>query len=94
MEIIFEFYFTKDISVSFILDCLRFWTCEYMADGFHLTGEVSDISEIVNDPYLSDVKIYANYLCEISDKNKSQIIIITDILQYLQNSINRLSVHF
>lgn len=70
MEIIFEFYFTKDISVSFILDCLRFWTCEYMADGFHLTGEMSDISEIVNDPYLSDVKIYANYLCEISDKNK------------------------
>lgn len=61
IEIILEFYFTYDTEVRFILDCLKFWVYEYHVDGFHLSGDIPDISIIAKEPFLVDKKIYAQY---------------------------------
>ena len=42
MEIILQFYFTRETLGTEIAEILRFWVMEYHVDGFHLKGENID----------------------------------------------------
>ncbi len=61
IEIILEFYFPENTSVQLILDCLRFWLYEYHVDGFHISGNVPDMTIIAKEPFFTDIKLYSDY---------------------------------
>lgn len=59
IELILEFHFKKETRISFIIECLKYWVSEYHIDGFHLTGDWFMVEELLREPLLADVKIYA-----------------------------------
>ncbi len=59
MELVLQLYFTGKESPSLVLDAVRHWVREYHLDGVHLTGQ-APAGFLVQDPYLSDVKLWAN----------------------------------
>ncbi len=60
IEVIPEFYFTEEMTEEYILSVLRYWHIEYHIDGAHIVGR--NLSKnIANDPYLSNMKLIAQY---------------------------------
>ncbi|MBR4343787.1 MAG: alpha-amylase [Lachnospiraceae bacterium] len=57
IEVIMEMDYSSDLSESFILDNLRFWTMEYHIDGFRVNVDKIPVKLIVNDPYLCNIKL-------------------------------------
>ena len=60
IEIILEFYFTEDVSEEYILSVLRYWHIEYHIDGACIVGRNLSAS-IAKDPYLSNMKLIAQF---------------------------------
>ncbi len=59
IEVILQFYFPPEISMGMICEILDFWSVAYHVDGFHLLGTGIRMEEIAKDPYLVNVKIWA-----------------------------------
>ncbi len=57
IEVIMEMSFKEDISMCFIIDCLKYWVMEYHIDGFKISRNNIDIELIAKEPLLSDTKI-------------------------------------
>ena len=76
IEVVLQFYFPYDVSDYLIIDCLRFWACEYHIDGFHLKGDDLPIKTISSDPALSDIKIWYEWFDygKIGDLAKSRFL--------------------
>ena len=64
IEVLLDFYFTKDISVRYILDCLTYWKLEYHIDGFHILGRDDVLACLNTDAYLSSSKVLVSYIPE------------------------------
>ncbi len=62
MEVILQFYFPDTVNRGEISGILRYWSCYYQVDGFHIMGNQLPLREIIEDPYLSDIKIMHHYL--------------------------------
>ena len=60
IEIIPEFYFTTDMSEEYMLSVLRYWHIEYHIDGAHIVGRNLS-ANIAKDPYLSNMKLIAQF---------------------------------
>ncbi len=60
MECVMELFFPEETSHNLIMDVLHFWVQEYHVDGFHLIGGNLPLISIVQDPYLSRTKIFAD----------------------------------
>ena len=58
MEVVLQFYFPKTMVQCEIIKILRYWRMEYHVDGFHLKGENLPLLMILQDPGLSDVKLF------------------------------------
>lgn len=56
IAVFFEFFFRAGERQGLILDCLRYWTYAYGADGFRLIGERLPMRLLLEDFYLSGVK--------------------------------------
>lgn len=56
IAVFFEFFFDASAKQGMILDCLRYWTHAYGADGFRLIGEHIPLRLLLEDVYLSGVK--------------------------------------
>lgn len=56
IAVFYEFFFGEGVKKSLIVDCLRYWTYVYGADGFRLIGEKDALPFLLEDPYLSGVK--------------------------------------
>lgn len=56
IAVFFEFFFDKEAKQGIILDCLRYWTYAYGADGFRLIGGHIPLRLLLEDAYLSGVK--------------------------------------
>lgn len=56
ISVFFEFFFGEDTTQLLILDCLRYWTENFYADGFRLIGSHLPMKLILEDPYLSGVR--------------------------------------
>lgn len=56
IAVFFEFFFGEGTKKGFILDCLRYWTYVYGADGFRLVGGEDALPFLLEDAYLSGVK--------------------------------------
>lgn len=57
IEVLMEFYFTKDINVRMVTDCLTHWITDYHVDGFHLPGNDAMISMLAKDPVFAGTKL-------------------------------------
>lgn len=58
MEVILQFYFTKDILPVEIVQILTFWVLKFHVDGFHLKGKNIDAAMLASDPALTKTKIW------------------------------------
>lgn len=58
MEIYLELLFPDHMPDPEKVDILRFWVLNAHVDGFHLSHDTSPVDMILNDPILSDVKIF------------------------------------
>ncbi len=58
LEVVLQFYFTKDIQESEIAEILHYWVLEYHVDGFHLKGENIPAKMLANDPALAKTKLW------------------------------------
>lgn len=56
MEVVMEFFF-KDVSTSYIIDCVRYWVKEYHIDGVHVYCDEVSLNALVSDAQLADTKI-------------------------------------
>lgn len=56
IEVIMEMCFDSDVSTSFIISCLRFYSAVYHIDGFRFMSNINDLDIISEDPYLRHVK--------------------------------------
>lgn len=57
IEVIMEMYFDNDVSTSFIISCLRFYSAVYHIDGFRFMSNIKNLDIISEDPYLRHVKL-------------------------------------
>lgn len=57
IAVFFEFFFGKDTTQGLVVDCLRYWTYRYGADGFHLLGNTAALPLLTEDPYLAGIKL-------------------------------------
>ncbi len=75
IEIILDFYFPKEVHVSMILECLKYWITEYHIDGFHLIGDQKIFNLIAREPIFADTKLYSCYFPaeELYEKNESPV---------------------
>lgn len=62
MELVLEFYLTKEQRISAVVQCLKYWASEYRIDGFHITGNWSGVEELLKEPVLAQKKIYSGFL--------------------------------
>lgn len=56
IAVFFEMFFQKDVCPFLVLDCLRYWTEQYHADGFRLIGDGLPMELLLKDAYLAGVK--------------------------------------
>ncbi len=56
IAVFYEFFFSENVKKGFILDCLKYWTYVYGADGFRFVGEQRVLQDALEDPYLAGVK--------------------------------------
>ncbi|MCH5272446.1 MAG: alpha-amylase [Lachnospiraceae bacterium] len=56
IAVFFEFFFGDKVKQGMVLDCLRYWTYAYGADGFRLIGSRTPLRLLLEDAYLSGVK--------------------------------------
>jgi glycogen operon protein len=57
IEVCMEFYFSKNITPNYIVDCFRHWVINYHIDGIHCNMNDDIRGAISSDPYLTDTKI-------------------------------------
>lgn len=58
LDVVLQFYFTKDTQESEIAEILHYWVLEYHVDGFHLKGENIPAKMLANDPALARTKLW------------------------------------
>ncbi len=58
IEVIMQFYFTEETSKREMIDILSYWISEYHVDGFHLKGFSIDAQMLMQEPALSDTKLW------------------------------------
>ncbi len=56
IEVVMEFFF-KDVDVSYITDCVRYWVKEYHIDGVHIYCDDVSLNALATDALLADTKI-------------------------------------
>lgn len=59
IEVILEFFFPREITPIYMLDCIRYWVEEYHIDGIHINQSAAVWSVLGRDPMLSQLKIYS-----------------------------------
>ncbi len=57
IEVCMEFYFSKDISPAYMIDCFRYWVIHYHIDGIHCNMSDDIRGAVSSDPYLANTKI-------------------------------------
>lgn len=73
IEVIMEMYFPTNMYPGTIVDCLKYWSCYFNVDGFHLSNSNSDAVQAMKDPYLSDTRIFADGLSKEILKERFEI---------------------
>lgn len=63
MECIMEIDFSPEIAKEYVLAVLRYWTCEFHVDGFHLQGDAIPMDLVLEDPCLGRTKFFYKGLC-------------------------------
>lgn len=76
MELIMQFYFPPTINQGKILDILRFWIAVYHVDGFRINGFYIPYRVLLNDPLLSDTKLWFSYIPfeDLENRNEDALI--------------------
>lgn len=64
IEVIMEFYFTKDTAVSEVINIVRYWVSYYHIDGVHILSSRLMGSELFDDPMLCNHKLYVEFTYE------------------------------
>ncbi len=59
IELVLDFYFTRETLPDYITTVMRYWRMQYHLDGIHLIG-YAPYSVIARDPYLSRFKLWAD----------------------------------
>ena len=100
MELVMEMSFSE-VSDDLILDCLHYYVRYFHVDGFHLIGCSAPIERIAVDPYLSDTKIFYEYIDEqilSKEANNKHLFLYNDSFMYvtrqIQNHMNGSMVQF
>ncbi|MDO4632341.1 MAG: hypothetical protein Q4B01_00620 [Eubacteriales bacterium] len=57
IEVLLDFYFSEEIPLTTIIDCLTFWMIEYHVDGFHVFGREEVIRVLTDAPQFADTKL-------------------------------------
>ena len=97
MECVLEFFFPETVSGSFLLSVLKYWVREYHVDGVHLLGYQLPIRDIIEDPLLSDTKIFYMGFSEeyiSGNKEKNRLFVYNDEYLYpARKMLNRLEMN-
>ncbi len=56
IEIVMEFFF-KDVTTSYIIECVRYWVREYHIDGVHVYCDEVSLNALAADEQLADTKL-------------------------------------
>lgn len=72
IEVLMEFYFSRDVDFRTAADCLGHWASEYHIDGFHIIGNDELAKMLAKDPVFTGVKLLGSYFPaeEIYARNK------------------------
>ena len=68
MEVILEFYFTRETVLREQIKILQYWMEEYQIDGFRIMGDTDLARHLAGDPLFSDCKILSCYCGEIDEE--------------------------
>ncbi len=97
MEAYLEFYFTEKVTGTFSIEVLRHWIKEYHIDGVHLLGEHLPINQIIEDPMLSDTKIFYTGFADAyisGNKAKNRLFVYNDEYLYpTRKMLNRMDMN-
>lgn len=58
LEVVLQFYFTKEMPEREVAEILHYWVLEYHVDGFHLKGEQIPAGALAEDPALAGTKLW------------------------------------
>ncbi len=101
LEAIMEFSFANEISQKVYIDCLKYYVRYFHIDGFHIVGCNAPIEQIAAEPYLSDTKIFYEFIPEeilCSESGKKHLFIYNDsfmnVTRQIQNHMNGSMVQF
>ena len=80
MELVVELYFDGRESVDYVLQVARMWAGRFHVDGIHLVG-YAPVDALASDPYLSQVKILADHVCDARTGKVRRMAECTDSFQ-------------
>lgn len=100
-EIIMEMAFATETPDDVQLACLKYYVKYFHIDGFHIVGCNAPIERIAEDPYLSDTKIFYEYIPEeilCREEGKKHLFVYNDsfmnVTRQLQNHMNGSMIQF
>lgn len=100
-EIIMEMAFSIETSDDMQLACLKHYVKYFHVDGFHIVGCNAPIERIAEDPYLSETKIFYEFIPEeilCKESGKKHLFVYNDsfmnVTRQLQNHMNGSMIQF
>ena len=100
-EAIMEMAFSKDTTHEMMLECLKYYVKYFHIDGFHIVGCNAPIERIADDPFLSDTKIFYEYIPEeilCKEAGRKHLFIYNDsfmnVTRQIENHMNGSMVQF
>ncbi|MDO4522328.1 MAG: alpha-amylase family glycosyl hydrolase [Eubacteriales bacterium] len=64
IEVLLDFYFTQEMPLTMILECLSWWVEEYHIDGFHIFGREDAAQVLSRSPMFASTKLICSYYPE------------------------------
>lgn len=107
IEVILEFFFSKQVNQNQIIDCIKFWVMEYHIDGAHINGESLPITALAMEPLLSRTKLlhwgfpldeiykqgYIPYYKNLADYNEEFLFNVRKFLKGDEDQVNGIAYH-
>ena len=101
MEIVMECAFGPEATDDIYLDVLKYYVKYFHIDGFHIVGCNAPIERIAKEPYLSNTKLFYEYIPEeilCSESGRKHLFIYNDsfmnVTRQIQNHMNGSMVQF
>lgn len=101
MELIMELSFLETATKEYIVDVLKYYMFHFHIDGFHIIGATIPISHILEDPFLTDTKLFFENVGDdrlYSLKGKKHVFLYNDsfqcVLRQMLNHMNGSMVQF